>query len=53
VAGFANTPLAIYHGVDFRVATHVQVPDEPYTTFLQEGRMTHEELEVAVRSATT
>jgi hypothetical protein len=35
--GFANTPLAIYHGVDFRVATHVQVPDEPYTTFLQEG----------------
>lgn len=48
-AGFANTPLAIYHGVDFRVAKHTLVPDEPYTTFVSEGQMTVEELEVAAR----
>lgn len=49
--GFANTPLAIYHGVDFRVANHQLVPDEPYCTFIQEKRMTVEELEIAARSS--
>lgn len=49
--GFANTPLAIYHGVDFRIAEHVLVPDEPYSTFMQEGTMTAEELEIAARSS--
>ncbi len=47
--GFANTPLAIYHGVDFRIVQHKLVPDEPYRTLLEEKRMSPEEFEVAVR----
>jgi SAM-dependent methyltransferase len=49
--GFANTPLALYHGVDFKVASHLLVPDEPYRTFIEEKRMTVEELEIAARSS--
>lgn len=38
-AGYANTPLAIYHDVDLRMVEHQKVPDEPYVTLLQEGRL--------------
>ena len=48
--GFANTPLAIYHDVDFHVVKHVLVPDEPYRTLLEQKRITFAELERTARS---
>ncbi len=48
--GFANTPLAIYHDVDFRVVRHELVPDEPYRKLLEEKRITFAELERTARS---
>jgi hypothetical protein len=49
--GFANTPLAIYHDVDFRIVRHTLVPDEHYRTLLEAKRMTFEELSFAARSS--
>lgn len=43
-AGYANSPLALYWGVDFRVADLKKVPAEPYKTLLHEGAVTVEEL---------
>ncbi|MGZ5037034.1 MAG: class I SAM-dependent methyltransferase [Usitatibacter sp.] len=48
--GFANTPLALYHHVDFRVLTHVLVPDEPYRMLLEQKKITFAELERTARS---
>lgn len=36
-AGYANTPLAIYHSVNFRITGFQKVPAEPYLTLIQEG----------------
>lgn len=35
-AGYSNTPLALYWGVNFRVVQHQEVPAEPYRTLLAE-----------------
>lgn len=43
-AGYANTPLAIYHGVDFEIVQYHKVPDEPYVTLMQEGAIGQEEM---------
>jgi hypothetical protein len=40
--GAANTPLALYTGVDFRVDTVQTVLDEPYATRLKDGLITKE-----------
>ena len=50
LGGYSNTPLALYHEVDFRIIRHELIPDEPYMTLLKEKRMTIEELETAQRS---
>jgi hypothetical protein len=47
--GFSNSPLAIYHEVDFRAVKHTLIPDEPYATLVREGRMKVEDLELAAR----
>jgi hypothetical protein len=43
-AGYANTPLALYWNVDFRVVQHQEVPAEPYRTMLAEKTITPGEL---------
>lgn len=43
-AGYSNTPLALYWGVDFRVVAHQEIPDEPYHTLLAEKAITPGEL---------
>jgi hypothetical protein len=48
--GFANTPLALLHGVDFRIASVARVPDEPYLAMLREKRIGPEELAEFERS---
>jgi hypothetical protein len=48
--GFANTPLALYHGVDFRLLANENLPAEPYRTLLNEGKLTSEELAKLERS---
>ena len=49
--GFSNTPLAIYHGVDFHIVGHKLIPDELYRTLMEKKKMTFEELEFAARSS--
>ena len=49
-AGFAHTPLAIYHGVDFKMTKCARVPDEPYRTMLQEQRIGEAEMAEFERS---
>jgi predicted SAM-dependent methyltransferase len=49
--GAANSPLAIYHHVDFRVVEHNLVPEEPYGTDFREGRLTVAQLEALARSS--
>jgi methyltransferase family protein len=46
----SNTPLALYHGVDFRITSHEQVPDEPFATLVKQGKMSQNELAIAARS---
>jgi SAM-dependent methyltransferase len=48
--GAANTPLALYTGVDFKVAEVQTVLAEPYMTQLREQRITPAEIEEAVRA---
>lgn len=47
--GFANTPLALYWGVDFKIVGHKEIPDEPYNTLLAEKAMSFEDLNVLAR----
>ena len=42
--GIASTPLALYHGVDFKVTKVLQVPDQPYLAMLVEKRITPDEM---------
>ncbi len=49
-AGFAHTPLAIYHGVDFKMTKCARVPDEPYRTMLMEQRIGEAEMAEFERS---
>lgn len=49
--GFSNTPLAIYHDVDFHIVRHTLIPDDLYRTLMEQKRMTFEELEFAARSS--
>jgi hypothetical protein len=49
-AGAANTPLALYTGVDFKIDSFQTVLAEPYASQNQRGEITLPELEEAVRS---
>jgi hypothetical protein len=49
--GFSNTPLAIYHHVDFRVVRHTLVADVHYMKLIEDKRMTFAEPELAARSS--
>lgn len=49
--GFANTPIALYHGVDFVCVQHQLVPDEPYRTLVAEGAMSAEELTTLAKTS--
>jgi hypothetical protein len=48
-AGYSNTPLAIYWGVNFRIVAHQEIPDEPYNTMLAEKMISIEELKLLAR----
>ena len=48
-AGYSNTPLAIYWGVNFRLTAHQEIPDEPYHTMLSEKLITVDELKTLAR----
>jgi hypothetical protein len=48
--GCANTPLALYHGVNFKITKCVRIPDEPYRTQLVEQRIGQAELVELERS---
>lgn len=47
--GYSNTPMAIYHDVDFETVEYVQVPDEPYLTLARQGKLSPEKLEQMAR----
>jgi hypothetical protein len=49
--GFSNTPLAIYHDVDFHIVRHTLIPDDLYRTLVDQKKMTFDELEFAARSS--
>jgi hypothetical protein len=42
-SGAPNTPLALYHDVDFEIEDTSLLLDEPYRTQLKEGRITQDE----------
>lgn len=42
--GYANTPLALYLGVDFEVVSINMLPAEPFYSQLREGKLSKEEL---------
>lgn len=48
--GGANSPLAHYTGVDFKIESTTTVLAEPYATRLKEGQMTREAMLEALRS---
>lgn len=48
-AGYSNTPLALYWGVNFRIARHASVLDEPYNTMLVEQQVTKREIDQMAR----
>ncbi len=48
-AGYSNTPLALYWGVNFKIVAHQEIPDEPYNTMLTEKVITVEELQTLAR----
>jgi hypothetical protein len=48
--GAANTPLALYTGVDFKVASHGALLDEPYRSQFIEGKLKGEEIDEMVRA---
>jgi hypothetical protein len=41
----ANSPLALYHGVDFEVVNAEYTAAEPYSSDLQQGRLNEKELQ--------
>ena len=45
----ANSPLALYHGVDFELVEAKHVLDEPYATDLREGRIAQSDIEGLLR----
>ena len=45
----ANTPLAIYHGVDFNVMDTTYVLDEPYASELRSGKLREDEVGTLIR----
>lgn len=47
-SGVPNTPLALYHGVDFEIEDSSLLLDEPYRTQLKEGRITQAEAQALV-----
>lgn len=47
--GYANTPLALYWGVDFKVVAYQEVPAEPYRSMLVEKRLAPAEFQVIAR----
>ena len=47
-SGAPNTPLALYHAVDFEIEDSSVVLDEPYRTQLKEGRITQAEAQALV-----
>jgi hypothetical protein len=49
-AGGANSPLALYTGVDFRIVETVTVLAEPYATRMKEGVMTNAQIAEALSS---
>ena len=49
--GYSNTPLALYHDIDFETVKHVQVPDEPYLTLVNQGKLPVEQLEHMARTS--
>lgn len=46
--GSANTPLALYHGVDFEIEDSHVMLDEPWRSDLKAGRITQAEAQTAV-----
>jgi hypothetical protein len=48
-AGAANTPLALYTGVDFKIASIVTVLAEPFATQHRNGELTPQEVDEAAR----
>ena len=46
--GAANTPLALYHGVDFEIQEHELLLDEPYRSQLKSGSITQQEAQAFV-----
>lgn len=48
--GATNTPLALYHDVDFElISNHLEL-DEPYSSMHRDGRMSVDELQKLVRT---
>lgn len=44
----ANSPLALYHGVDFEIESHVMILDEPYAGQLKRGEITEAEAQALI-----
>jgi hypothetical protein len=49
-AGAANTPLALYTGVDFKVATYQTLLAEPFRTQFRNGELGQPEIAEAIRA---
>jgi hypothetical protein len=49
--GYSNTPLALYHDVDFETVSYVQVPDEPWLTLMNERKLSVQKLEELARTS--
>ncbi len=47
--GASNSPLALYHGVNFELRNYAHVLDEPYRSEFASGRLSAAEVERAVR----
>jgi hypothetical protein len=47
--GYSNTPLALYHNVDFETVEYTQVPDEPYLSLMRQGKISGERLNELAR----
>jgi len=48
-SGAANSPLALYLGVDFELAGLNYILDEPYSTLFKEGKIGTDEVNTALR----
>jgi hypothetical protein len=47
--GIPNTPLGLYLGVDFEIVSFDVLPDEPWRSRLQKGKIKPAELQEAMR----